>query len=194
MIGVVLCGGQSTRMGSDKGLLQYDGASWAQIAFKKLTALSFPAVISVNAKQVADYSKIFNLTDLLADNESLEIKGPLCGILSAHLEYAAEDLIVLACDMPLMEIEILKECISQSQKHPDSEAVVFTSEEGPEPLCGIYTSKGLGRIYNFYKKGQLPKHSMKYVLDHILTFYIHLTDDKKKYFTNYNTQSELNRS
>ena len=192
MIGVVLCGGQSTRMGADKGLLKSEIATWAQIGVDKLKTLGIAVKISINAKQSADYFNLFAANDLIPDNESLKVKGPVRGVLSAHLQYPSEDILVLACDMLLMETEILKSLIEQYQKHPRSEAIVFTLDVGPEPLCGIYTAKGLARIYHSYKTNQLTKHSMKYVLECISTSFIHLSDDKKKYFANFNTQAERN--
>jgi molybdopterin-guanine dinucleotide biosynthesis protein A len=192
MIGVVLCGGQSTRMGADKGLLKSEIGTWAQIGVDKLKTLGIAVKISVNTNQSSDYINLFATNDLIPDNESLKVKGPICGVLSAHLQYPSEDILVLACDMLLMETEILKGLIGQYQKHPKSEAIVFTLDGEPEPLCGIYTAKGLTRIYYSHKTNQLTKHSMKYVLECILTSFIHLSDDKKKYFTNFNTQAELN--
>jgi len=192
MIGVVLCGGQSSRMGADKGLLKSEIGTWAQIGAEKLKTLGIAVKISINTKQSDDYFKLFATNDLIPDNESLKVKGPVRGVLTAHLRYPSEDILVLACDMLLMETEILKSLIGQYQKHPESEAVVFTLDGEPEPLCGIYTAKGLTRIYHSYKTNQLTKHSMKYVLGCISTSFIHLSDDKKKYFANFNTQAELN--
>jgi len=39
MIGVVLCGGQSSRMHADKGLIKVQGVTWAEAAFQKMEAL-----------------------------------------------------------------------------------------------------------------------------------------------------------
>jgi molybdopterin-guanine dinucleotide biosynthesis protein A len=192
MIGVVLCGGQSTRMGADKGLLKSEIGTWAQIGVDKLKTLGIAVKISVNTNQSSDYINLFATNDLIPDNESLKVKGPICGVLSAHLQYPSEDILVLACDMLLMETEILKRLNGQYQTHPKSAAIDFTLDGEPEPLCGIYTAKGLTRIYHSHKTNQLTKHSMKYVLECILTSFIHLSDDKKKYFTNFNTQAELN--
>jgi len=192
MIGVVLCGGQSTRMGTDKGLLKSGVATWAQIAVDKLKTLEIPVKISINTKQSADYFNLFAINDLILDNESLKVKGPICGVLSAHLQYPSEDILVLACDMLLMETIILKDLIGQYQKCPKSEAIVFTLDIEREPLCGIYTAKGLARIYHSYKTNQLTNYSMKYVLECMSTSFIHLSDDKKKYFANFNRQDELN--
>jgi len=192
MIGVILCGGQSTRMGTDKGLLKFNAVTWVQNAAEKLLSLSIPAVISVNSNQFIDYSKIFNIKDLVVDNGSLEIRGPLCGVISVYLQNPTQDILVLACDMPLMKTEILKDLIEQYHQNPKHEAVVFTNGGESEPLCGIYTSKGLSHIYDLYKTGQLQKHSMKYILEYVSTFFIPLPDDKKKYFANFNTHAGIN--
>jgi len=191
MLGVILCGGQSTRMGSDKGLLKLHANSWAQTAIDKVAELQMPVIISVNQDQYPGYSSIFTAQQLVPDNDTLKMKGPLCGVVSVHIQYPQEDLLILACDMPLMETELLKELMNHYQQYP-GDAFVFTNEGEPEPLCGIYTAKGLAHILHLYSTSQLPKHSMKYMLEHILTTAIPLPDDKKKCFRNFNAHAELN--
>ena len=191
MTGVVLCGGQSTRMGTDKGLLKSHANTWAEAAVNKLKALSIDVRISVNTKQFADYSNVFPVDILIADNDSWKIKGPLCGILSVHIQHPSQDLLVLACDMPLIKTEILEELLTYYRLHSDAEAFAFTIHNEPEPLCGIYKAKGLTYIHHLYKTGHLPKHSMKNVLESISTFLLPLPPDKKKFFSNFNTHAEL---
>jgi molybdenum cofactor guanylyltransferase len=192
MLGVILCGGQSSRMGTDKGLLKLPASTWAQAAVDKITALHLPVVLSVNADQYAAYSTIFANQSLITDNNSLRIKGPLCGVLSVHIQYPLEDLLVLACDMPLMETGILNELMTYAQQDKTSDTFVFTNDGEPEPLCSIYTSKSLAHILSLYNAGQLSKHSMKYMLEHIATRFIPLAEEQKKLFRNFNAHAELN--
>lgn len=192
MIGVILCGGQSSRMGSDKGLLKLEAKTWAQTAFDKLAGLNFPIVISINEKQYKDYAAVFNSTELVTDDPDLSIHGPLSGVLNVHRRHPAEDLLILACDMPLMETGLLKELLSNYREHSLPEAFVFTSDGEPEPLCGIYKASGLAHILALYQDNQLPKHSMKYMLEHIATHSIPLPADRKKCFRNFNAHAELN--
>jgi molybdopterin-guanine dinucleotide biosynthesis protein A len=191
MLGVILCGGQSTRMGSDKGLLKLHAKTWAQTAVDKINELQIPVVISVNKEQYPDYSSIFPPQQLITDNDSLKMKGPLCAVLSVHIQNPAEDLLILACDMPLMETELLKELMIHYQQDT-ADAFVYSNDGEPEPLCGIYKAKGLAHILHLYQSQQLSKHSMKFMLDHINTFTIPLADDQKKYFRNFNAHAELN--
>jgi molybdopterin-guanine dinucleotide biosynthesis protein A len=163
MLGVILCGGQSTRMGSDKGLLKLHANTWTQTAIDKVSELQIPVVVSVNNEQYVDYSSIFPPQQLITDNDSLKMKGPLCGILSVHIQHPQEDILILACDMPLMETELLKELMIHYQQDL-ADAFVFTNDGEPEPLCGIYKATGLAHILHLYQTGQLPKHSMKYML------------------------------
>ena len=59
MIGVVLCGGQSRRMVTEKGLLMQAGETWARIVQHKFSALNIPVLFSVNAGQQQAYSNLF---------------------------------------------------------------------------------------------------------------------------------------
>src|SRR5205085_3518838 len=108
------------------------------------------------------YQTVFSPQQLITDNESLLLKGPLCGVLSAHLQFPQEDLVVLACDMPLLETSLVKELITHCQLHMENDAFIYTNDGEPEPLCGIYRSRGLGHILSLYRSGQLVKHSMKF--------------------------------
>lgn len=192
MIGAVLCGGQSIRMGSDKGLLKYQSKTWAQVAFDKLNQLQLPVDVSINKDQLPEYSAIFSSQSLIADDESVQNKGPLTALLSIHLKRSSDDLMILACDMPLMEMGLLEELLIQRKQHANFDAFIYTNDDEPEPLCGIYKAKSLSKMLHLYQTGQLAKHSMKYVLDQINTFPIPLPGDKKKYFQNLNTPSEAN--
>lgn len=192
MLGIILCGGQSLRMGTDKGLLTKEAKTWAQSAYNKIAALDIPVKVSVNKQQQADYSAIFSENDLVTDDPLLQLKGPLLGVLSSHIQFPSEDLIVLACDMPLMEPSILKELNNNYQQHPSFDAYIYTDDGEPEPLCGIYTSKALSGIVDMLRNGTLVKHSMKFILDHLVVNFIPATDEQKICFSNINAHAELN--
>jgi molybdopterin-guanine dinucleotide biosynthesis protein A len=192
MIGVVLCGGQSSRMGTDKGLLKLEARTWAQTAVDKLTALQIPVVLSVNAVQYPDYAMVFTAEQLVKDNDTLDIHGPLSGVLSIHLRFPQEDLLVLACDMPLMDTAILTQLAATQQEHPSFEAYVFSNDHQPEPLCGIYTAKGLAATIERYNNKQLLKHSMKFTLQNLCTYAIPIAAGQEKHFRNFNAHAELN--
>jgi molybdenum cofactor guanylyltransferase len=192
MTGAILCGGQSSRMGKDKGLLKLEAKTWAQTAIDKMAVLSLPVVLSVNGIQYSEYAAIFPRGQLVKDNDSLLLKGPLCGVLSIHLQYPSEDLFVLACDMPLLDPALLKELLSIYTDQPAFDAYVFTNDNIPEPLCGIYKAKGLAHIIDIYRSGQLSRHSMKFMLEHIKSWFVPLTPEQKTSFRNFNAHSELN--
>lgn len=191
MTGIILCGGQSSRMGSDKGLLKLEAKTWAQSAIDKLVTLEIPVKVSVNHHQLNEYAEVFSAEDLITDASTLDVHGPLLGVLSAHLQYPSEDLFVFACDMPLMEPALLKELFYLYQQN-NADAFVFTNNGEPEPLCGIYTAKGLLTVFNMLQEGKLTKHSMKFMLEHLTVSSLTLTDEQKKNFRNFNAHAELN--
>lgn len=190
MTGVVLCGGNSTRMGSDKGLLKEEEETWAEMAARKLQAIGLPVVVSVNAQQFKLYENIFEQEQLIPDNESLHFKAPLAGLLSVHLSLPEKDLFVLACDIKDMTTPLLQDLYNHAQKET-AEAFVYTSPGMHQPLCGIYTAEGLNKIYEMLKAGTLKKYSMMHVLQVLNTNYIAANKDDLPAFNNYNNPEEL---
>ena len=191
MLGVVLCGGQSSRMGSDKGLLVLNNKTWTQKAIDTLSYFQIPIVISVNKNQYHDYSLIFPADTLIPDDPTLQLHGPLCGLLSVYLNHPKEDLLIVACDMPLMDTEFIKQLLYKYATET-ADAYIYSNDGEPEPMPGIFRSKALAYIHQLYCNDQLPKHSMKYMMEHISTSISPLPADKKHCFRNFNTHVELN--
>jgi molybdenum cofactor guanylyltransferase len=192
MLGIILCGGQSSRMGSDKGLLVHEAKTWAQTALDKLSVLDIPIKLSVNPEQQSEYAKVFTPEMLIIDDSSLSIKGPLLGVLSAHLQNPADDLFLLACDLPLMEPFLLKELFTSYLTNKQYDAYIFTNDNEPEPLCGIYASKGLTKIIALQKENRLTRHSMKFILSQLSVHSTIIQEKQKKYFRNFNAHAQLN--
>src|SRR5579872_6321749 len=94
LIGVVLCGGQSSRMGRDKGLIGRDGICWA-VRMGRLLALSgLPVVYSIREGQESAYLTVLPDGCLIAD--AMDIGGPLNGLLSVRQRFPGRDLLLLA--------------------------------------------------------------------------------------------------
>lgn len=191
MTGIILCGGKSSRMGSDKGLLSTSGITWAETACLKLAPFVSSLAISVNGEQTNSYKDYFPENQLIIDNTELNIGGPLCGLLSAHLLKPEEDLFLFACDLLFMESIVFEKLLVLKKEFPNNGAYVFVNEKEVEPLCGIYTANALKLILASYREGNLGKQSMKHVLEMINTYRTELPDEWQNYFKNINSRQEL---
>jgi molybdopterin-guanine dinucleotide biosynthesis protein A len=188
MRGIVLCGGQSTRMGTDKGLLSLDEKVWAEIVREKLTHLRIPSAISINTHQKENYLKHFDANDLVVDNPGINIQGPVLGLMSAHLKFPSDDLLVLACDMIAMHEEVLRKLTADHDALNPS-AIAYKSDR-IEPMCAIFSSQGLNKILHAHQRGGLPKNSMTYVLSQLNAVYISLPEEWRPYFKNVNSAKD----
>lgn len=189
-IGIVLCGGSSSRMGNDKGLLKEEEVTWAELAAQKLVALQLPFFVSVNSQQVQTYAQIFSEEKLVVDNKLFDAKAPLFGLLSVHLQFPDADLFVLACDIKDMTTGLMTN-LYKEYGQGTQEAYVYQTGSKPQPLCGIYTSSGLQKIYNLFQAGKLKRYSMMHALEVMNTEYIAVNDDDLTAFNNYNSPDEF---
>jgi molybdopterin-guanine dinucleotide biosynthesis protein A len=180
-------------MGADKGLLASSEGNWAQTAIDKILGLGFPVVVSVNAAQYPVYSTVFPGLELIADSPELPLAGPLLALLSIHEQRPAEDLLILACDMPLMQPSYLLQLVDQHRLHPEYDAYVFTNDGDFEPLCGLYTARSLAALTDKLLSGALHRFSMKYALERLNTFSTPLSAGQQIHFRNLNAPDDLER-
>lgn len=162
LLGVIMCGGESRRMGTDKGLIALDDTTWVQHAANKLKELRIPVVVSVNSSQQESYGELFAADDLVID--ASETRGPLNGILSVHDKYPDADLLLLACDMINMTRATLLELIDAYQLNSGYGFYVYHNGDFFEPLCGIYTSEALRKLTQWVKEEQLINKSLQNIL------------------------------
>jgi molybdopterin-guanine dinucleotide biosynthesis protein A len=184
LTGVVLCGGESRRMGRDKGLIQTEGIPWALIMSAKLAPWTLPVVYSINPRQQEAYGAIIPPGRLIVD--ALGLPGPLEGLLSVHEKLPERDLLLLACDMPDLDAATLGTLIDAYGEEAGGGAAffVFQGETFVEPFAGIYTAKGLGPVYRLAKEGALTDFSMQSLLKRGPTKRIPVRD--RGAFNNYN--------
>lgn len=178
-------------MGKDKGLLLSDGKTWSEIARLKMEELQLPVVLSISWTQEEDYSALFKRTELITDDSLLNIFGPLRGILSTHIHFPEEDILVLAVDMRNMKTSILQELMDVFHESSEFEAYVFTRKNYVEPLCAIYTSRGLSKIISAYRREGLAKHSLISVLENLNAKYLSVQESEEDCFLNFNTPDDL---
>jgi molybdopterin-guanine dinucleotide biosynthesis protein A len=134
--GLVLVGGQSQRMGRDKALLAYGGEETQLKRSASLLQSVCPKVfISQRAEQAYPTPQG---TEAIYDS-SEDVKGPLCGILSAMRAHPEVHWLVLACDLPYLQTATLEKLITEFQKAPPQLTAYRSTHDGlPEPLCAIY--------------------------------------------------------
>lgn len=180
LLGVVMCGGQSQRMGTDKGLIKQGDKTWAQLIFNKLQEQNIPVVVSVNQTQISAYSTIFSIDDLIVDNQN--IPGPLNGILSVHAIHPDKHILILACDMIDMDNATLQKLIDTYQTLSTHNYYAYHNTKFFEPLCAIYTAQELTAL----KETDLSNYTLQRILKIGNTSILQITNPEA--FTNRNTK------
>lgn len=130
MTALVLCGGQSKRMGRAKAFLPYAGSTMIGHLVENLENL-FDEVLLV-ANDPDNYLELG--PDVVRD--ILPNRGPLCGILSGLLVANNDRCFVTACDMPLFNRELI---CNMDKEGAGFDITVLAHEERLEPLIGIYS-------------------------------------------------------
>ncbi|PCJ97114.1 MAG: molybdenum cofactor guanylyltransferase [Flavobacteriaceae bacterium] len=136
--GLVLSGGKSTRMGEDKGEIKYHGIPQREHLYQLLSKICDKTFISIRDEQKGLVPESMNcIVDL---NEH---RGPYNGILSAHKTHPNVAWLVLACDVPLLDLNALKQLVSGRIANKVATAFATKESELPEPLVAIWEPQGL---------------------------------------------------
>jgi len=142
MKGLILAGGKSSRMGVDKALLKFQSLYAWQILLGKLRHFCDEVYISCRKDQTAIFP---SGTSLLYDRE--EECGPISGILSAIDFYPDDNWLVIAVDMPFIDLHYFEQLTSIKG------SAFFRSGTFIEPLFGIYSPAIFPAIKTAYENG-----------------------------------------
>jgi molybdopterin-guanine dinucleotide biosynthesis protein A len=132
-VGFVLAGGQSRRMGQDKALMRWEGASLLDHAITRLRAATAEVRILCGSEpRYADRG-------VPVDVDGVAGAGALGGVLTglAHLRETRTPGpgLFLAVDLPHVPVALLAHLLTLAESF---DAVVPVSDGGPEPLCAAY--------------------------------------------------------
>lgn len=132
---VVLAGGRSSRMGSDKAFLQIGGETLLARQLRLVREAGSQDLL-ISGCRGADYSSFD--ARVVYDQES--DAGPLAGIVAALTAASFPLVLVLAVDMPAMTLSMLNRILSQCGENM---GCVPADEIASQPLAAVYPKSAL---------------------------------------------------
>jgi len=181
--GIILAGGKSSRMGTDKGLQELGGIPLINYAIQVLSGLCGNIIISSSSKAYESFGY-----KTVADE--IPGIGPMGGIYSALKQSNTEKNLVLSCDLPFVSKELLSYILKNSEGY--QVAVPWQGNQHYEPLCGFYNLSILDQMNVFIQNGnyKLPDLFEKIEINRLvindkLEFY------KESLFLNINSKHDL---
>ena len=148
--GLVLAGGLSQRMQTDKGRLRYGpaGREQREVAASLLAEVCQDVVVSCRAEQAAELP-----AGLVPLPDTFLGLGPLGGILSAFRLDPNAAWLVLACDLPFLTAEVLRALVAGRQPARLATAFQSPGNEFPEPLITIFEPRAYPELLRFLGLG-----------------------------------------
>ncbi|MEQ8245793.1 molybdenum cofactor guanylyltransferase [Fulvivirga sp.] len=154
LIGIVLMGGNSQRMGKDKSQISYHGIPQYKYLYQLLSKYCNKVYLSCNAQQQTTIEPSFPLIKDENDNE-----GPLEGIRSAF-NVANKSILTVPCDMPGINDKLVLELINS--RNSDFDAFCYSDSDGRiNPLFAIWEKSCQQKLKKF--DGDSPKKFLKLV-------------------------------
>jgi molybdopterin-guanine dinucleotide biosynthesis protein A len=173
----VLAGGRSSRMGTDKALLELDGKPLLDIALEKCGGFSR---VLISANDAAKYARFGAsvVPDLIPG------QGPMSGFHAALKAAETDYVFFLSCDMPLVPEDFIASMAEKVQKKVPGtiQAVVPFAGGFWQPLCSIYHKSCVPLIEDALSRGE---HRMRKLFPLLATWGVNAEEN---WFTDVDTQ------
>ena len=151
---VILAGGLSSRMGTDKSDLKYHDQTFLDIQIEKGRELGIEDIL------VSGYRGLKCQVPVVMDR--LEKRGPLGRLEACFGRARHERCLVLSVDTPLVSVSELRKLIKRDRESSDLITILRHGEK-QEPLIGVYSTSlsesigealaaGNGSVFAFLKK------------------------------------------
>lgn len=177
--GIILAGGKSSRMGTDKGLLLYQDEPFIQYSIKALQPIVGEIIIVAN-NPAYDVFKGMRVSDII------ENAGPLSGVYTGLKHSNTSYNLVLSCDIPLIKTKVLEKITDHIDEQHD--IIQVTSNGITMPLIAFYNKRCEEKLFALLNKGE---RRMKTLTKSLIVKNIELTPEWRHYTANINTPEEL---
>jgi len=184
--GVILAGGGSSRMGSNKALLTVEGAPLIEKIYRTMARLFREVILVTNTPE--EYA--FLPCPMVAD-QYFGV-GPLAGLHAGLLAGTGDRIFMTACDTPFLNPDVVRMICSVVGEH---DAVVPLSRGGKEPLQALYRRGCMATVEQALVQGDWK---LLNLLDRVRTRYVTLEElaaipGAELSFCNVNTPEEYER-
>jgi molybdenum cofactor guanylyltransferase len=185
--GVILAGGKSRRMGTDKALLSVGREAMIERAAAELDKVCAEVLISGCGEETGRRLGLKVVPDLIKG------MGPLSGIHAALLAAQSEKCLVVPCDMPFLSAELAEVMIRQSEGY---DVAVPQHGDYLQPLFAVYDKSCIQAIEEALRNNRhkvvdfYPRMRVNYVSETILQ----AAADIDTVFFNVNTPLELEKA
>ncbi len=143
--GLVLAGGKSTRMGTDKGTLDFYGKNQRDVAMELLKKNHLKTYLSVREDQEIDIeNKVIDKFIGL---------GPFGAICSAFQSNPNVAWLVLATDLPFVNNALIQKLLKHRNPSKAATTIKGKGKEFPEPLITIWEPKSYTLLLNYLAQG-----------------------------------------
>ncbi len=183
MNAVILVGGKSSRMGTNKAFLELKGKTFIESQIELLREMFDEISISANTSSEYEYLNLPIFKDVYPG------KGPLGGIYTSLINSSSVHTFMLACDMPFVEPALIKHLKDLTKEY---DVVIPKSEKGLEPLHAFYSRKCIEPI-----KRSLDENNLRIIsfLPHVRVKVVELdslssSDSFKNSIKNLNTRDD----
>ena len=126
----VLAGGQSTRMGVDKAFVQLEGCTLLA------RALALAKSVTSDVRIVGSPEKFAAFGEVVEDE--FPQHGPLAGIHAALRASSSELNLMLAVDMPFVEVPFLEYLFQEAARHEGAVVTIPRAAGAWQTLCAVY--------------------------------------------------------
>ena len=137
--GIIMAGGKNSRMGKNKAFLQVGGETILENIVKQLKKVTSDLIIVSNRPRDFKHTGIKTVSDIYPGS------GPLGGIHAGLANSSTGVNLVVACDMPFLQPEVLDYLIQRGQGY---DVVIPRLGEFVEPLTACYNKSCLQVIEN----------------------------------------------
>jgi len=126
----ILAGGKSTRMGTDKAFVEFEGRTLLA------RALDLTRSVTLDVRIVGDPAKFGAFAPVVEDIFSG--CGPLAGIHAALRSSSADLNLILAIDLPFVSLALLQYLVTRARNSADARVTIANDNGGLQPLAAIY--------------------------------------------------------